>query len=148
MFSDLWSLTRRLPSHNIYRSYTILFMISFFISKEYTGYLWDDIYSLENSHPICPNNLCLEESFTKKIKTGRENEREGEGRVNKGKKKREETFDKCQIVLYMSTLSTILYVGQGQIFFFFFFQGKHNQFNKNKIKGKPSTKQERVGVDI
>lgn len=96
-------------------------MISFFISKEYTGYLWDDIYSLENSHPICPNNLCLEESFTKKIKTGRENEREGEGRVNKGKKKREETFDKCQIVLYMSTLSTILYVGQGQFFFFFFF---------------------------
>lgn len=92
MFSDLWSLTRRLPSHNIYRSYTILFMISFFISKEYTGYLWDDIYSLENSHPICPNNLCLEESFTKKIKTGRENEREGEGRVNKGKKKKRRNF--------------------------------------------------------
>ena len=51
----------------------------------------------------------------------------------------------------MSTLSTILYVGQGQIFFFF---SKVNiialssQFNKNKIKGKPSTKQEGVGVDI
>ena len=51
---------------------------------------------------------------------------EGEGRVNKGKKKREETLDKCQIVLYMSTLSTILYVGLGQIFFFFF-QSKHNR---------------------
>ena len=34
----------------------------------------------------------------------------------------EETFDKFQIVPYTSTLFTTLYVGQGQILFFFFFK--------------------------
>ena len=34
----------------------------------------------------------------------------------------EDTFDKFQIVPYTSTLFTTLYVGQGQILFFFFFK--------------------------
>lgn len=62
-------------------------------------------------------------------------------------KKREESFDKFQIVPYTSTLFTTLYVGQGQILFFFFkvhIIALSNQ-QKTKLKQSRERGQERVG---
>ena len=87
--------------------------------------------------PFTPNMIKSNGSLVFCLKL-REKERErqsgvgrggGGGRVGWGRErlKWEETFDKFQIVPYTSTLFTTLNVGQGQILFFFFFQGTHNR---------------------
>ena len=43
------------------------------------------------------------------------------------KRKEKKLLTSSQIVPYKSTLFTTLYVGQGQILSFFFFQGTHNR---------------------
>lgn len=65
---------------------------------------------------------------------GGEGEREREKKGNLRRKKREEAFDKFKMVLYTSTLSTTLYVGQGQNVLFVFCFVLFLQSTNNRLK--------------